>query len=63
MQHMSKSQFKPKAFEIMRFIEKTGKSVILTDHGQPVLELRVYHSQAKHEVDPWSPVKGECSKV
>jgi antitoxin (DNA-binding transcriptional repressor) of toxin-antitoxin stability system len=72
MQTISKSQFKPKALEIMRQIEKTGQSIIITDHGRPSLELRPYIAdQIKQEpmdylkgsvldyVDPTEPVGSE----
>lgn len=49
MQHLSKSQFKPKALEIMRSVEQGKGSVVITDHGKPVLELRPYDD---NEVDP-----------
>jgi antitoxin (DNA-binding transcriptional repressor) of toxin-antitoxin stability system len=37
---ISKSRFKAKALEIFRQVEQSGESVIVTDHGQPKLELR-----------------------
>jgi len=39
---ISKSQFKPKALEIFREIEKTGKPLIITDRGKPVLKIAPY---------------------
>ncbi len=39
---VSKSQFKPKALEFFREIEKTGKSLIITDRGKPVLKIKPY---------------------
>ncbi len=36
---VSKSQFKPKALEFFREIEKTGKPLIITDRGKPVLKI------------------------
>ena len=39
---VSKSQFKPKALEYFREIEKTGKSLIITDRGKPVLKIVPY---------------------
>ena len=56
MQEISKSQFKPKALEIMRRIEKTGQAIIITDHGRPTLELRPY-SADKVEQDPMTYLK------
>ena len=55
MQEISKSQFKPKALEVMREVERTGESVVITDHGRPALELRVYSSA---EVDPLARLEG-----
>lgn len=37
---VSKSQFKAKALELFREIEATGEPLIVTDHGEPKLEIR-----------------------
>ena len=42
VRHISKSQFKPKALEFFRDVQKTGKPIIITDHGRPVLKLIPY---------------------
>ena len=55
MQHLSKSQFKPKALEIMRSVEQGKGSVVITDHGKPVLELQPYDD---NEVDPKQSLAG-----
>jgi len=55
MQHLSKSQFKPKALEIMRTVEQGGEPIIITDHGKPVLELKAYVS---NDTDPIERLKG-----
>jgi len=39
---ISKSLFKARALEFCREIEASGESIILTDHGRPVLEVRPY---------------------
>lgn len=39
---VSKSQFKAKALEFFRQVETSGVSVIVTDHGQPKVEVRPY---------------------
>ena len=64
---ISKSQFKPKALEFFREIEKTGKAIIITDRGKPVLKIIPYsedpaeslkllrNSVVKYE-DPLEPV-------
>ena len=36
---ISKSKFKPKALQYFREVEKTGKQIIITDHGKPVLKI------------------------
>lgn len=55
MKQMSKSKFKPKALELMRQVEQTGESLIISDHGKPTLELRVYQEQS---IDPLARLKG-----
>jgi antitoxin (DNA-binding transcriptional repressor) of toxin-antitoxin stability system len=42
---VSKSQFKSKALEFFRQVETSGESVIITDHGQPKLEVRRFQPQ------------------
>jgi prevent-host-death family protein len=39
---ISKSQFKPRALEYFRRVEKTGKELIISDHGKPVLKIVPY---------------------
>ena len=39
---ISKSQFKPRALHYFREIEKTGKELIISDHGKPVLKIVSY---------------------
>jgi len=46
---VSKSVFKARALEFCREIESTGESLVLTDHGRPVLEVRPYE---ENEIDP-----------
>ena len=36
---VSKSKFKPKAFEYFRLVEDTHQEILITDHGKPVLKL------------------------
>ena len=33
MKRISKSEFKPRAFEILRLVEQRGESIVITDHG------------------------------
>lgn len=42
---VSKSQFKPRSLEYFRQIEKTGKELIITDHGRPVLKIVPYSNE------------------
>jgi prevent-host-death family protein len=39
---ISKSQFKPRALEYFRRVERTGKELIISDHGKPVLKIVPY---------------------
>jgi antitoxin (DNA-binding transcriptional repressor) of toxin-antitoxin stability system len=42
---ISKSEFKAKALEVLRSVEDTGQSVIVTDRGIPKVEVRRYRGQ------------------
>jgi antitoxin (DNA-binding transcriptional repressor) of toxin-antitoxin stability system len=46
---ISKSVFKARALEFCREVETSGESLILTDRGRPVLEVRAYHD---NDIDP-----------
>jgi antitoxin (DNA-binding transcriptional repressor) of toxin-antitoxin stability system len=46
---VSKSVFKARALELRGEVESSGESLILTDHGRPVLEVRPYEDK---ETDP-----------
>jgi antitoxin (DNA-binding transcriptional repressor) of toxin-antitoxin stability system len=48
---VSKSQFKARALEFFRQVETTGESLIVTDHGEPKLEIRPYQSSARNPLD------------
>ena len=48
---VSKSEFKTKALEFFRHVEASGQSVIVTDHGKPVLEVRPYRVIERHPLD------------
>lgn len=39
---VSKSSFKAKALEYFREVESTGKELVITDHGKPVLKVVPY---------------------
>jgi hypothetical protein len=48
---VSKSVFKARALEFCREIESTGESLVLTDHGRPVLEVRPYEENDSDPLD------------
>ena len=39
---ISKSRFKAHALELFREVERTGKPIVITDRGTPVLKLSPY---------------------
>jgi hypothetical protein len=50
-EHVSKSQFKARALEFFRQIETTGVPVVITDHGQPKLEIRRYSAPTRNPLE------------
>jgi hypothetical protein len=48
---VSKSQFKAKALEFFRQVEASGESLVVTDHGQPKLEVRPYKSLSRSPLE------------
>ena len=52
---VSKSEFKSRALELMREVEESGSSLIVTDRGRPVVEVRKI-TQAKS--DPLEELRG-----
>ncbi|MFM0291000.1 type II toxin-antitoxin system Phd/YefM family antitoxin [Paraburkholderia megapolitana] len=48
---VSKSEFKAKALEFFRQIESSGESIIVTDHGKPVLEVRPFGGIERSPLD------------
>ena len=53
--HVSKSQFKAKALEFFRDVEKTGQPIIVTDNGRPKIEVRPYREAND---DPLKALRG-----
>ena len=39
---VAKSKFKPRALQYFREVERTGKALIITDRGKPVLKISPY---------------------
>ena len=52
---VSKSVFKARALELRREVESSGESLILTDHGRPVLEVRPYEDKETDPLDTLRP--------
>ena len=64
---ISKSEFKPKALHYFRIVELSGKELIISDRGKPVIKIVPYKDQTdetimalrnsvKQYVDPTEPV-------
>lgn len=49
---VSKSQFKPRALEYFREIEKTGTELLITDRGTPVLKITPYAEDPEELLKP-----------
>jgi prevent-host-death family protein len=50
MTTVSKSRFKAQALELFREVERTGKPVIITDRGKPVLRVVPYQDDPESAV-------------
>lgn len=59
LNQVSKSTFKAKALELLREVESSGRSLIVTDHGKPTLEVRPFHPS---NADPLAALKGTVVK-
>ncbi len=59
MEEISKTEFKAHALEVLRDIERTGQSRIITDRGRPTLEIKKLRQR---EVDPLELLKGTVVK-
>jgi hypothetical protein len=55
MNKISKSQFKPRALEFFRDIEATGRALVITDNGEPRIEIRRYRPPS---ADPLDALRG-----
>ena len=54
-EQVTKSQFKARALEFMRQVETSGESVVITDRGQPTIEIRRYRADQR---SPLEKLKG-----
>ncbi|WP_296650213.1 type II toxin-antitoxin system Phd/YefM family antitoxin [Paraburkholderia sp.] len=48
---VSKAVFKAKACELFRHVEMLGETVVVTDRGEPTVEIRPYRSRRKNPLD------------
>jgi antitoxin (DNA-binding transcriptional repressor) of toxin-antitoxin stability system len=66
-ERITKSQFKARALEYFRLVETSGESVVVTDRGQPTVEIRRYRTDKRSPLevlegsvveykDPFEPV-------
>ncbi len=51
LNQVSKSQFKAKALEYFRQVEASGESVVVTDHGEPKLEVRRFRNSNRQPLE------------
>ena len=49
--HVSKSEFKARALEYFRAVEASGDAVIVTDNGQPKIEVRRYRADERSTLE------------
>lgn len=48
---VTKTQLKAKALEYFRHIENTGETIVVTDHGQPTIEIRPYQAKKSNVLE------------
>lgn len=48
---VSKAMFKAKACELFRQVELLGESVVVTDRGEPTIEIRPYRAKRKSPLE------------
>jgi len=52
---VSKSRFRAKALELFRQVGSSGEAVVVTDRGEPKLEVRRYQAPSR---DPLAALRG-----
>lgn len=55
-QAVSKTQFKARALELFRQVERTRRPLVITDRGRPVLQIGPVESAA--QADPLGALRG-----
>ncbi len=58
MQKISKSRFKARALELFREVEATGRVLVVTDNGEPRVEIRRY---VPPKGDPLAVLRGSVA--
>ena len=48
---ISKSKFKPKALHYFRIVQESGRELIISDHGKPVLKIVPYREDINEKLD------------
>ena len=56
---VSKSELKPKLFSYLKKVSETGKELIITDHGKPVLKVIPI---SEDEADPLLSLRGMITR-
>lgn len=51
MEQISKTEFKAHALKVLREIERSGKSRIITDHGKPTIEIKKLRQSKKSPLE------------
>ncbi len=59
MEKISKTEFKAHALAVLREIEQSGQSKIITDRGKPTLEIKKLRQR---ETEPLALLKGTVIK-
>lgn len=52
---VSKADFKARALECFRWVERTGKPLVVTDRGHPVIKITPYREATE---DALAPLRG-----
>lgn len=50
-EQVTKSEFKARALKYFRQVEESGKPVVVTDRGEPTVEIRRYRSDPRTPQD------------
>ncbi len=48
---INKTEFKAKALEYLRQVEQSGEQLVVTDHGQPTIEVRRYRGDSRSPLE------------